>query len=85
MDDYDSLCLGGYTIYGSGQDWDPSRPQFKVVDDKVQMTALRMKSDKSTKVMFKYSFECKNNQCLVSDFITESGYSFKQSLLQCAM
>ncbi|WGE34474.1 hypothetical protein NYR61_02640 [Actinobacillus genomosp. 1] len=84
-EDFDSLCLGGYTIYGAGQDWDPSLPKFKVAADKVQMTAFRMKNDKSTKVTLKYSFECKDNQCLVSDFITENGYSFKKSLAQCAM
>ncbi|ATW44092.1 hypothetical protein Q7Z28_09660 [Glaesserella parasuis] len=84
-EDFDSLCLGGYTIYGAGQDWDPSQPKFKVAADKVQMTAFRMKNDKNTKVTLKYSFECTDNQCLVSDFITENGYSFKKLLAQCAM
>lgn len=39
-EDFDSLCLGGYTIYGAGQDWDPNLPKFKVAADKVQMTVF---------------------------------------------
>ena len=30
-----------------------------------------------------YQLECKNNQCLVSDVITEQGYSYKKNLASC--
>lgn len=82
--DPDALCLGGPSaMYGSGQDSDPSKPEIKFVAGKIHATFLKMKHDKSTKITLKYSLECKNEKCLVSDLITEYGDSYKQSLAQC--
>ncbi|MDY5106970.1 MAG: hypothetical protein SPE78_07590 [Actinobacillus minor] len=64
----------------SAQDYpDSINPKFKLVKDKVYATFLFF----DEKVTIKFSLDCnKNNQCLVSDFITAEGDSYKKSIMQ---
>lgn len=64
----------------SAQDYpDSINPKFKLVEDKVYVTFLFF----DEKVTIKFSLDCnKNNQCLVSDFITAEGDSYKKSIMQ---
>lgn len=58
---------------------DSINPKFKLVKDKVYATFLFF----DEKVTIKFSLDCnKNNQCLVSDFITAEGASYKKSIMK---
>lgn len=80
---FDEWCIINTGIYGYGQDSEPSTPTFKIVNDKVNVTFLKMKHSKDSRVTLKYSLECKNGTCLVSDYIDEDGRSFKKYLAAC--
>ncbi|WGE85481.1 hypothetical protein [Actinobacillus equuli] len=64
----------------SAQDFpDSINPKFKLVEDKVYATFLFF----DERVTIKFSLDCnKNNQCLVSDFITAEGDSYKKSIMK---
>lgn len=71
-----------------GQDSEPGKPTFKVVDGKVHATYLTFKNiPNSKKETFVYTLECSNNQCLISDFGKLSGEhpyeSHKKKLSSC--
>ena len=58
---------------------DSINPKFKLVNDKVYATFLFF----DEKVTIKFSLECnENEQCLVSDFITAEGDSYKKSIMK---
>lgn len=80
---FDEWCIINTGIYGYGQDSEPSTPTFKIVNDKVNVTFLKMKHSKDSRVTLKYNLECKNGTCLVSDYIDEDGRSFKKYLAAC--
>lgn len=65
------------SIYGSEQDFDPTKLKLRLVDDKVHSTFLKIKHDKSSKATLKYSLACKNGNCLISDYEDEFADSFK--------
>lgn len=71
-----------------GQDSEPGKPTFKVVDGKVHATYLTFKNiPNSKKETLVYTLECSNNQCLISDFGKLSGNnpyeSHKKQLSSC--
>lgn len=71
-----------------GQDSEPGKPTFKVVDGKVHATYLTFKNiPNSEKRTLVYTLECSNNQCLISDFGKLSGEhpyeSHKKKLSSC--
>ncbi len=75
-------CVG-HTSWIDGpaaQDFpDSINPKFKLVKDKVYATFLFF----DEKVTIKFSLECnENEQCLVSDFITAEGDSYKKSIMK---
>lgn len=55
------------------------KPIIKIIKEQVNVT---LKSKKKT-IDLVYQLECENNQCLVSDVITEQGRSYKKSLASC--
>ena len=55
------------------------KPTIKIIKEEVNIT---LKSKKKT-IDLVYQLECENNQCLVSDVITEQGRSYKKSLASC--
>ena len=56
-----------------------AKPIIKIIKDQVNVT---LKNQKKT-IDLVYQLECKNNQCLVSDVITEQGRSYKKDLASC--
>ena len=60
--------------------------QMKATDihneNEYEQVNVTLKSNKKT-IDLVYQLECENNQCLVSDVITEQGRSYKKSLASC--
>lgn len=61
-----------YLVFNAG------KPIFKITNGDVNLT---FKKNKNRKLVYK--LECKGNNCLVSDVITENGQSHKQYMKHC--
>jgi len=61
-----------YLVFNAG------KPIFKITNGDVNVT---FKKNKNRKLVYK--LECKGNNCLVSDVITENGQSHKQYMKHC--
>lgn len=77
--EYGGTCLSEFWIYGMVKNQVEAKPIIKIIKDQVNFT---LKNKKKT-IDLVYQLECKNNQCLVSDVITEQGRSYKKNLASC--
>ena len=77
--EYGGTCLSEFWIYGMVRNQVEVKPIIKIIKEQVNVT---LKSKKKT-IDLIYQLECENNQCLVSDVITEQGYSYKKNLASC--
>lgn len=77
--EYGGTCLSEFWIYGMVRNQVEAKPIIKIIKDQVNVT---LKNQKKT-IDLVYQLECKNNQCLVSDVITEQGRSYKKDLASC--
>lgn len=73
--EYGGTCLSEFWIYGMVRNQVEVKPIIKIIKEQVNVTL------KNKKKIIK--LECENNQCLVSDVITEQGRSYKKSLASC--
>ena len=77
--EYGGTCLSEFWIYGMVRNQVEVKPIIKIINEQVNVTL----KNKKKIINLVYQLECKNNQCLVSDVITEQGYSYKKNLASC--
>lgn len=77
--EYGGTCLSEFWIYGMVRNQVEVKPIIKIINEQVNVTL----KNKKKIINLVYQLECKNNQCLVSDVITEKGYSYKKNLASC--
>ena len=77
--EYGGTCLSEFWIYGMVKNQVEVKPIIKIIKEQVNVTL----KNKKKIINLVYQLECENNQCLVSDVITEQGRSYKKSLASC--
>ncbi|TPG88696.1 hypothetical protein [Haemophilus haemolyticus] len=77
--EYGGTCLSEFWIYGMVRNQVEVKPIIKIIKEQVNVTL----KNKKKIINLVYQLECENNQCLVSDVITEQGRSYKKSLASC--
>ena len=77
--EYGGTCLSEFWIYGMVRNQVEVKPIIKIIKEQVNVTL----KNKKKIINLVYQLECENNQCLVSDVITEQGHSYKKNLASC--
>ena len=77
--EYGGTCLSEFWIYGMVRNQVEATPSVKL--DSGQVNVLL--KNKRRAISLSYQMDCKTNQCLVSDVITEQGRSYKKNLASC--
>ena len=77
--EYGGTCLSEFWIYGMVRNQVEVKPIMKIIKEQVNVTL----KNKKKIINLVYQLECENNQCLVSDVITEQGHSYKKNLASC--
>ena len=77
--EYGGTCLSEFWIYGMVRNQVEVKPIIRIINEQVNVTL----KNKKKIINLVYQLECKNNQCLVSDVITEQGRSYKKNLASC--
>ena len=77
--EYGGTCLSEFWIYGMVKNQVEVKPIIKIIKEQVNVTL----KNKKKIINLVYQLECENNQCLVSDVITEQGRSYKKNLVSC--
>ena len=77
--EYGGTCLSEFWIYGMVRNQVEVKPIIKIINEQVNVTL----KNKKKIIDLVYQLECENNQCLVSDVITEQGHSYKKNLASC--
>ena len=77
--EYGGTCLSEFWIYGMVKNQVEVKPIIKIIKEQVNVTL----KNKKKIINLVYQLVCENNQCLVSDVITEQGHSYKKSLASC--
>ena len=77
--EYGGTCLSEFWIYGMVRNQVEATPSVTLDSEQVNV----MLKNKRRSISLSYQMDCENNQCLVSDVITEQGRSYKKSLASC--
>ena len=77
--EYGGTCLSEFWIYGMVRNQVEAIPSVKLDGEQVNV----MLKNKRRSISLSYQMDCKTNQCLVSDVITEQGRSYKKNLASC--
>ena len=77
--EYGGTCLSEFWIYGMVRNQVEAIPSVKLDGEQVNV----MLKNKRRSISLSYQMDCKTNQCLVSDVITEQGRSYKKHLDSC--
>lgn len=77
--EYGGTCLSEFWIYGMVRNQVEATPSVKLDSEQVNV----MLKNKRRSISLSYQMDCKTNQCLVSDVITEQGRSYKKNLASC--
>ena len=77
--EYGGTCLSEFWIYGMVRNQVEAIPSVKLDGEQVNV----MLKNKRRSISLSYQMDCKTNQCLVLDVITEQGRSYKENLASC--
>lgn len=77
--EYGGTCLSEFWIYGMVRNQAEATPSVKLDSGQVNV----MLKNKRRSISLSYQMDCKTNQCLVLDVITEQGRSYKENLASC--
>ena len=77
--EYGGTCLSEFWIYGMVRNQVEATPSVTLDSEQVNV----MLKNKRRSISLSYQMDCKTNQCLVSDVITEQGRSYKKNLASC--